>query len=118
MLPESSSFVMLGLQVRWVFSGYGSADLRPLGWAQAVENLAEQSLDFLLAAASMLRAKPDTTMSLDSNQPAVKQLAIGVPKDDALRAPTTTIASRLSHSGLPKTHRKGGASVISTKRLG
>ena len=50
MLPESSSFVMLGLQVRWVFSGHGSADFRPLGWAQAVENLAEQSFDFLPAA--------------------------------------------------------------------
>ena len=47
MLPESSSFVMLGLHVRWVFSGHGSADLRPLGWAQAVENLAEQSLRLL-----------------------------------------------------------------------
>ena len=55
MLPESSSFVMLGLQVWWVFSGHGSADLRPLGWAQAVENLAEQSLDFLSAARAIGR---------------------------------------------------------------
>jgi len=66
----------------------------------------------------MLRAKPDTTMSLDSIKPAAKRWAIGVPKDDALRAPTTAISGRLSHSGLPKTHRKGGASVISAKRLG
>src|SRR6516164_43082 len=70
------------------------------------------------AAASMPRARPETTAKPAAPRSRASRSAKRRPAAEALRAPTTATAGRRSAAVLPRTARSGGASSIICSRRG
>ena len=70
------------------------------------------------AAASIPSARPDTTVSPDSDKPRPNVSASRVPCAVAERAPTMATAGRASMAGSPWIYSSGGGSARSNSRRG
>src|SRR5262245_60665193 len=69
-------------------------------------------------AGRQTRASPETTAKPASPSSRASCSAKRTPAADALRAPTTATAGRLSAAALPRTAKSGGASSIICRRRG